>query len=228
MPKHARLPRWHDKSDTQKLETLHQLVMDLYRYQLGDTLSQICTMLDAHQTDDVKEQNDIALIKQLIFEHPNILNMNCEVGHVTASAIIVDITSQRILLHFHKRLNRWLQVGGHADYETDMSIVALREAEEETGLTDLKFLSQNTAVVPVDYDVHTIPQNKDFPEHLHLDFRYLLSTQQPDALSPEAGESTRFKWLTCDEALSSRYELDESLRRLIQKTKHFILADLNQ
>lgn len=220
MPHHARLPLWQDKSDIQKLDSLHQLVMDLYRYQLGDTLAQISAMLTAHQTDDSKERHDIALIQQLIQEHPNILNMNCEVGHFTASAIVVDMTAKKILLHFHKRLNRWLQVGGHADYETDMSQVALREAQEETGLPDLTFLSED---IPIDYDVHTIPQNKDFPEHLHLDFRYILTTYRPDDLSPESGESTQFEWLTFEEALSGRYELDDSLRRLIQKTKQLIL-----
>ena len=65
--------------------------------------------------------------------------MNCEVGHITASAIIVETESQRTLLHFHRRLDRWLQVGGHAEYETDPAQVALREAREETGLPDLAF-----------------------------------------------------------------------------------------
>jgi hypothetical protein len=62
MPNHARLPLWDDKSDPQKFDTLHQILMDLYRYQLGDTLLDIIAMLDAHQTTDKKEQHDIALL----------------------------------------------------------------------------------------------------------------------------------------------------------------------
>lgn len=222
MPNHAQLPLWDDKSATEKLNTLHKLTMDLYQYQLQTVREQFLVMLDAHQTDDDKEQRDIATIKQLLHTHPNIINMNCEVGHITASAIIVDTTSYRVLLHFHKRLKRWLQVGGHPDYETDMSQVALREATEETGLTDLSFFLTQDQRVPIDYDVHTIPQNKSYPEHLHLDFRYILTTNQPDSLAPESGESTQFQWLTFKEALAMGEKIDYSLRRLIQKTRQFM------
>lgn len=221
MSHHAQLPLWNDKSATEKLDTLHKLTMDLYQYQLQPVREQFFSMLDAHQTDDDKEQRDIATIKQLLHEHPNIMNMNCEVGHITASAIIVDTTSHQVLLHFHKRLKRWLQVGGHPDYETDMSQVALREATEETGLTDLSFFPAQDQPIPIDYDVHTIPQNKSYPEHLHLDFRYILTTHQPDSLAPESGESTQFQWLTFDEALAMDDKIDYSLRRLIQKTQIF-------
>ena len=193
------------------------MLMDLYRYQVNDTLLQITAMLDAHQTTDEKEQHDIVFIKQLIQSNPNILNMNCEVGHLTASAVIVDMTSHKTLLHFHKRLNRWLQVGGHADYETDFSQVALREAQEETGLPDLAFYPSDKLIVPIDFDAHTFPQRKDIPEHYHLDFRYILTTRQPDAVSPEDGESVEFKWLTFDEALSLIGEDDHAFRRLLQK-----------
>lgn len=221
MSRHARLPLWHDQSSDQKLETLHQLVMDLYRYQLDDVLSQLEDILDEHQPLDDKEREDVATIKQLIRAHPNIMNMNCEVGHITASAVIVDITSHQVLLHFHKRLNRWLQVGGHGDYETDFALVAMREAQEETGLRDLAFLPADKPIVPIDYDVHSIPQNKDFPEHLHLDFRYVLTTSQPDALSPEDGESAQFKWLAFDEALSLT-DIDDSLKRLLRKAQRLV------
>jgi 8-oxo-dGTP pyrophosphatase MutT (NUDIX family) len=217
MPCHAHLPLWNDKTDTQKIETLHQLILDLYQYQLGDSLSQIIAMLDAHQTTDEKEQHDIAFIKQLIQTHPNIMNMNCEVAHLTASAIIVDLISHKTLLHFHKRLNRWLQVGGHGDYETDFSQVALREAQEETGLPDLAFYPLSKPILPIDYDAHIFPKRGDIPEHYHLDFRYVLTTRQPDAVSPEDGESVEFKWLTFDEALQLIGKDDHAFRRLLQK-----------
>lgn len=217
MPNHVRLPLWDDKSAEQKIETLQNLVMDLYRYELEDTRSILLSMLDAHQTQDEKELADIDIIKGLIHQYPHIMNMNCEVGHITASAIIVDITSNRTLLHFHKRLNRWLQVGGHGDCERDFSLVALREAQEETGLPDLVHYPADVPIVPIDYDVHTIPQRKDYPEHLHLDFRYVLTTSQPDSLAPADGESTQFKWLSFAEVLSLGDEIDYSLHRLLKK-----------
>ena len=217
MPRHASLPFWNDQSIEQKLDTLRSQMLDLYRYQLSEAYATILRMLDAHQPADDKEASDIELIKRLIAEHPDILSRSCEVGHITASALIVDRASGRTLLHFHKRLGRWLQVGGHVEFETDIASVALREAREETGLTDLEFVQATDAIAPIDYDVHTIPRRHSAPEHLHLDFRYLLLTRQPDALAPAAGESTNFRWLSFDEALTLDSEIDESLKRLLRK-----------
>ena len=219
MPLHARLPLWDDKSPDQKLETLREFVLDLYSYQLSDARAAILAMLAAHKPADDKESRDIRLIKSMIAAHPNIFSMNCEVGHFTASAAIVEPASRRTLLHFHKRLGRWLQVGGHADFETDFALVALREAHEETGLTDLAFHAPTDTVVPIDYDVHTIPQSGDKPEHLHLDFRYILTTNQAEALAPAQGESSRFRWLSFAQVLDMGDAIDESLRRLIRKAR---------
>ena len=218
MPNHARLPLWDAKSDPQKIETLHTMLLDLYRYQLADVYANVRENLLAHQPSDEKEQRDIQMILRLMDENPNIINMNCEVGHFTASEIVVDVTTNKTLLHFHKKLNNWFQVGGHADYEIDMSKVAMREATEETGLPDLAHYPHSAYPKPIDYDVHTFPQRGDYPEHLHLDFRYVLTTTQPDALSPEDGESAQFKWLSFDEAV--QLVTDDALKRLLRKTQN--------
>ncbi|MDE2952094.1 MAG: NUDIX domain-containing protein [Chloroflexota bacterium] len=225
MPRHAGLPLWRDQSVEQKLDTLRAQMLDLYRYQLSPAYASIMTMLDAHQPADDKEAADIDLIKRLIAEHPDILSMSCEVAHITASALIVDRASFRTLLHFHKRLGRWLQVGGHVEYETDIAAAALREAREETGLTDLEFYPASDAAPPVDFDVHTIPQRLMTPEHLHLDFRYLLLTRQPEAIAPDAGESTQIRWMSFDEALALDAAIDPSLKRLLRKGQA-LLRDL--
>ena len=217
MPRHARLPLWPEQSPEQKLETLRTALLDLYRYQLGGALAEICAMLDAHQPADDKEARDIQHIKRLIAAHPDILSMSCEIGHITASAVIIDMTTGRALLHFHRRIGRWLQVGGHLEYETDIARAALREAREETGLPDLEFFPPGEAPLPIDYDAHEIPQSGDIPQHLHLDVRYLLATRRPDALAPAAGESTRFRWLSPADALDEGAAIDESLRRLLRK-----------
>ena len=214
---HARLPLWEDQCTEQKLDTMRQLVLHLYRVHFSNAVGEVLAMLDAHQPGDAKEASDIQMIKQLIAQHPNIFCPNCEAGHITASALIVDATSLRTLLHYHKRLRRWLQVGGHADYETEIAQVALREAREETGLSDLSFFPPQDKPVPIDFDVHVILQHGDIPQHHHLDFRYLLLTRCPDVLSPSAGESTQFKWLSFDDALAFDDEIDASLKRLLRK-----------
>ena len=177
----------------------------------------ILRMLDAHNPADNKEAHDIQRIKRLVSRHEDILSADCRVGHVTASALVIHVETRRVLLHFHRKLGRWLQVGGHIERETDVAQAALREAREETGLPDLACFPPASPPLPIDYDVHDIPPRGDQPAHLHLDFRYLLRTEQPHALNPAAGESARFRWLTVPAALDMGGALDAGLRRLLQK-----------
>lgn len=91
-------------------------------------------------------------------------------GHITGSAWILDESASRVLLTHHRKLNRWLQPGGHADGDPDVLAVALREGLEETGLSSLE------AVVPgiFDLDIHAIPARGNVPGHFHYDVRFLL------------------------------------------------------
>ena len=91
------------------------------------------------------------------------------------------------------------------------------EAREETGLPDLQHWPPGAAPAPIDYDAHTIPQSGVAPEHLHLDFRYVLATRRPEALAPSAGESTRFRWLSSADVRDLGDAIDGSLRRLLRK-----------
>ena len=216
-PQHARGPLWRDQTPEEKLEALHRLTLDLYAYQFCQARAAILAQLAAHKPADDEEKHDIARIKTLVEAHPNILSMNCEVGHITGSAVIIELKYGRALLHYHKRLRRWLQVGGHADYETDFAQVALREAREETGLPDLRHWPPSDAPIPLDYDAHTIPPSGDMREHLHLDFRFLLVTDQPQALAPTPGESAQFRWLSRAEAMDRGAPIDSALRRLLGK-----------
>ncbi len=203
MPGHAK-PTREDKFQAQKLGEPRAAALDL---------------LARHRPADAKEARDIRRIQSLILAHPNIFSSRCAVGHITASAVIVEPESRRTLLHYHKRLGRWLQVGGHLERETDVAQAALREAREETGLPDLRFHPAAGTAAPIDFDLHAIPKHGDQPEHLHLDFRYLLATSQPRALAPATGESTRFRWLSFADALGMGDEIDAALRRLLRKAR---------
>lgn len=216
---HAKLPIWNDKLLEEKIENIHQLVLDSYKYALEDRMKNILKILDQHNAYDEKEAKDIDKIKVLIEQNPNVLNKNCENGHITGSALVVDAESKSVLLHFHKKLDKWLQFGGHCEYETDISEVALREAAEETGLKDLAFLSDKDMVLPLDIDMHVIPERKGEPEHPHLDFRYLLVTHSAKELSVGDDESNIFKWVKFEEVEEIADKLDPALLRLINKAQ---------
>ena len=117
--------------------------------------------------------------------------------HFTASALIVHPATRRVLLRWHDKLGRWLQVGGHADAgETDPLRIALREAAEETGLTDLApwpdAALRHAAVCHV-------RASATEPQHEHADLRFIFATGDPAAVVPE-NERSPLRWLALDDA----------------------------
>jgi 8-oxo-dGTP pyrophosphatase MutT (NUDIX family) len=139
--------------------------------------------------------------------------------HVTASALVVHPESRRVLLRWHQRQQAWLQVGGHGDPgESDPLAIALREAVEETGLTDLTAWPdaelRQVVIVPV-------PANSKEPAHEHADLRFLLATHTPDAARPETPDAP-LRWLSlpASRELTSQDNLRTALLRVEQ-----LLAD---
>jgi 8-oxo-dGTP pyrophosphatase MutT (NUDIX family) len=121
--------------------------------------------------------------------------------HVTGSAIVVHPPTDRVLLRWHERYQLWNHVGGHADPgEEDPYVTALREAREETGLTDLRPWPGPDAEV-VFHEVVPVPAAKGEPDHEHLDVCFVLATSSPDAIADEHDDA-ELRWVGWDEARS--------------------------
>lgn len=157
--------------------------------------------------------------------NPDCFERSLLIGHVTGSAWIlspdpsttnVPEEPKALLIH-HRKLDRWFQPGGHADGNPDVQAVARQEAEEETGLTDLRLASPQI----FDVDVHPIPARNEgtadaIPAHLHYDIRFQYFSND-QILVGENREVKNTQWVTLDEA--KRLSDSESISRMVRKSR---------
>jgi len=148
--------------------------------------------------------------------HPDCFLRSCREGHITGSAWILSADHRHALLTDHRKLGRWLQLGGHCDGESDPRQVALQEAREESGMQRFRFLPDGGDPLPLDLDVHPIPAHGDEPAHLHLDVRFLLVAEAGQALRASA-ESKELRWF--ERARLTEHVDEESLLRLERRAR---------
>jgi ADP-ribose pyrophosphatase YjhB (NUDIX family) len=150
--------------------------------QLLQTYNSICT-----QQQIIKQQMLDFLSNANCFER------TCLPGHFTASAFLLDKDERGALLMHHRKLNQWLQLGGHCDGNNDLLAVAIKEAQEESGITQIIPLSQEI----FDLDIHFIPPHKQDPQHLHYDVRFLLKVNSSESIQANH-ESLKLAWFNGD------------------------------
>jgi 8-oxo-dGTP pyrophosphatase MutT (NUDIX family) len=160
--------------------------------------------LDSHEAGMARD------IIAFVEAHEDCLLRSCVPGHLTGSAWIVSPDRRRTLLTHHHKLDKWLQLGGHADGQADLLAVALREAQEESGLTRLRVVSREI----FDVDRHWIPPRKSDPGHYHYDLRFLLEADPAEPLAISS-ESKDLAWVELERVATLNPE--ESMARMVRK-----------
>lgn len=174
-----------------------------------DPLEPARRRLEKYQPVDPEQRVVRDRILAFLDAHPEDAHRRtCLEGHLTASALLVDPVGQRVLLLHHKKLGKWLQPGGHCDGDPDLAAVALRECQEESGISDLEIVPEI-----IDLDIHRIPARPSEPDHWHLDSRFLVIAK-PDAAPIGNHETHAVRFFGVEEALEIAG--DDSLRRLIR------------
>ena len=170
-------------------------------------------LLAAHQPWDSTEAEMLQRTHLFVRDNSDCFERSLLEGHVTGSAWILNETSSQVLLLHHAKLDRWLQPGGHCDGDCDVLRVALREAEEESGLSSFEVLSPAV----FDVDVHWIPERGDgqnlVPSHWHYDVRFLLRADSNARLQLNS-EAKALRWVDLDDV---RNWDEQSLRRMALK-----------
>jgi 8-oxo-dGTP pyrophosphatase MutT (NUDIX family) len=171
------------------------------------------------------EADVVDRIVALVESHADCFERTCRPGHITGAAWIISADRRRCLLTHHRKLDRWLQLGGHADGQTQIEEVALREAREESGMADFEVVMIDGSMLPLDLDVHEIPARYDSQgrliedAHEHHDVRFLLiaRSEQPIHVSDESHEVS---WFTTEEVL--RLTDEESVLRMLYKAAELL------
>ena len=173
----------------------------------ADTLKRLAAYQAWNEADETFQKRCIKLVQN----HHNFYDRKLQFGHLTGSAWIVNQDKNKSLLVHHKKLNRWLQPGGHTEAE-DKNIfqAALREALEETGLKSIKALSE----VIYDIDIHMIPAIGDMPAHEHFDIRYIFVADEQEILEVSE-ESNDLQWFSKEEIKEMTDEA--SILRMLEK-----------
>ena len=176
--------------------------------------------LEAYRAHHPQEAATADRFLDFVRHHQRCFHRDCLPGHVTASAWLIDPGGSRVLLTHHRKLNRWLQPGGHCDGDPDTLRTALREAAEESGLA-----VETCSVAPLDIDIHAIPARKPFPSrkaaparaaepaHLHYDVRYALRAKSDEFTVGE--ESHALAWVGFADLAD--YTREASILRMLAK-----------
>jgi len=175
-----------------------------------DARAPLLDLIDRYRAATRGSEPTVRLFRDFAIAHADCLERSCAPGHLTGSAWLVDRTGARVLLTHHRKLDKWLQLGGHADGDADLARVALREAEEESCLRGL-------VVEPgiFDLDRHEIPARANEPAHWHYDVRFVVHATGSEEFVV-TDESHALAWREIAQ-IAVDASVDESVRRMAKK-----------
>ena len=159
-----------------------------------------------YRPDNEQEAADREVILSFLDENEDAFERENRIAHMTASAWVVNGERTKVLMVYHRIYDSWSWTGGHADGETDLLAVAVREVREETGIKK---------VIPVSEDIFSLEtltvdghekRGNYVPSHLHLNLTYLLEADETEPLTVCEDENKGVAWFTLDEALMASTE----------------------
>jgi 8-oxo-dGTP pyrophosphatase MutT (NUDIX family) len=177
----------------------------------SDQRAGLLNLLENYKTCSAQEETKQQII-HFVLNNQQCFARELTVGHITASSWLLNLQEDAALLMHHRKLGRWFQPGGHCDEESDVLAVALREAQEESGVNNIIPKSKEI----FDLDIHLIPANNKEPAHYHYDIRFLLKINSNESIMLN-NEANALLWVKKDG--SNLPEIDNSVLRMFDKWK---------
>ena len=185
---------------------------------------ELISKIKKYQPFNEQEEMDKALILNWIETQENAFSRENTVAHMTASAWVVNKERSKVLMIYHNIYNSWSWLGGHADGETDLLAVAVREVKEEAGITNVRPVSDEIfSLESLTVDGH-VKKGRYVSSHLHLNVTYLLEADSEEAVSVKADENSGVAWFTPGEALKKSTEpwfVDRVYGKLVEKEERY-------
>ena len=170
------------------------------------TRQELINQIEDYKPFNEQEKMDKLLLLNWIRNNDNAFSRENTVAHMTASAWVVNKDRSKVLMVYHNIYNSWSCLGGHADGETDLLSVALREVKEEAGITNVKPVSEEIfSLESLTVDGH-VKKGNYISSHLHLNVTYLLEADSDEAVSIKADENSGVAWFSPEKALEKSTE----------------------
>lgn len=170
-----------------------------------------------------QEENDKEMMLKYIDTFEDVLTRDNKMCHFVASNWIVNRDRSKVLMIHHNIYNSWAWTGGHADGDADLKQVALKEANEETGLENFKLLSDDIFSLEIlTVDGH-VKRGKYVPSHLHLNVTFLIEADESEVIRIKEDENSDIKWVNIEEAsiITNEEKMRPIYRKLNEKLKYY-------
>ena len=176
--------------------------------------------IESYQPYNEQEERDKAVMLSLLAAQPELFTRENQVAHMTASSWLLNRTHDKVLMIYHNIYRSWSWTGGHADGDRDLLSVAKREAMEETGVSDIRAVSEDIFSLEIlTVDGHE-KKGVYVPSHLHLNVTYLLEANEEEVFRVKPDENSGVRWFALEEALAACTEpwmIERIYRKLNEK-----------
>ncbi len=172
-----------------------------------------------------QEEKDKELILKIIRNEKDILTRENKKCHLTVSAWIISPDKKKVLMCYHNLYNSWAWLGGHVDGDSDLKRVVLKEIKEESGITDIKFLSEDIFSLEILTVNGHIKKREYVSSHLHLNFTFLLEADTNLKLSIKPDENSDLNWIDVEDISvksTEKWFVDNIYSKLTKKVKKYI------
>ena len=180
----------------------------------------IIKQIEDYKPYNSQEEKDKEVFLKYLKTFDNYLSRENEYGHMTSSAFVLNKERTKIIMIHHNLYNSWGWMGGHADGDSDLLHVAIKEAQEESGLKNIKAISEDILILDTLSVLGHTKKGKYVPAHVHLSVAFALEADENNSLHIKEDENSGVKWVPIDQMVKlsdesfMKYVYDKAIKKM--------------